>query len=353
MTNFGSNARPGLNARHEGQPIPQRDAPKQMRRGFGLLGSIGIGALLAIQSRINGTLGARLHDGVAAAVISFGIGLIVLTVLVLAVPAGRRGARRVAVAVRSDRGQLRWWQCLGGVCGGYLVLSQGLSAAALGVALFTVAVVAGQVASGLLVDRLGVGPGGPQAITPPRVVGAVLAVVAVGVALSTRFDGLTAGWLVVVPALAGIGTAWQQAVNGRVKETGDSAIAAAAINFATGTAALVLALAVEIAVRGVPAAPPSQAWLYTGGLLGIVIIGGASMLVRSTGVLLLSLGMIVGQLVGALALDLLVPTPGTRVATTTLVGIVLTLVAAGVTVLPAAPLARWTRRSDAAPDLRR
>ena len=58
--------------------------------------------------------------------------------------------------------------------------------------------------------------------------------------------------------------------------------------------------------------------------------GGSVALVRYTGVLVLSLGMIAGQLVGALLLDVF----GPGVATSTVVGVLLTLVAVGVAALP-------------------
>jgi transporter family-2 protein len=298
-----------------------------------MVGAVTIGVLLAAQARVNGTLGVRLQDGVAAALISFGGGLIVLVVATLSVPTARRGVLRVVGAVRSRSG-LRAWHCLGGVCGAYLVFSQSIAASVLGVALFTVAVVAGQVASGLVVDRLGLGPGGPQHVTVPRLLGAGLAVVAVVIAVWAELTGANPSWVVLLPALAGVGLAWQAAVNGRVKHTADSAITAATLNFSTGSVALVLAFAIELSVRGLPREPPAEPWLYIGGFLGIFVIGGATVLVHYTGVLVLSMGMIAGQLVGALLLDLLVPAAGTEVHTTTLLGIGLTLVAVGVACVP-------------------
>ncbi|MBK0865881.1 MULTISPECIES: DMT family transporter [unclassified Saccharopolyspora] len=301
-------------------------------RVLGLLGAIAVGVLLSVQSRINGTLGARLQDGAAAALISFGSGLVVLLIGTAFLPAARRGLRRVGTAVRG--GGLRWWHLLGGISGGYLVFSQSLTAATLGVALFTVAVVAGQVSSGMVVDRLGLGPAGPQRVTPPRMIGGVLAVIAVVIAVSAKLGGSAASWLILVPALAGIGVAWQQAVNGRVKQTADSAASAAVINFGTGTAALAVAWVAELAVRGLPSSLPTAPWLYVGGFLGIFVIGGSAVLVHYTGVLVLSMGMVAGQLLGALVLDLVVPAPGTHVAASTLIGVLLTFVAVAVASLP-------------------
>ncbi len=59
----------------------------------------------------------------------------------------------------------------------------------LGVALFTVATVTGQTLSGLLVDRMGIGPAGKRSITGIRVIGSILTVAAVAWAVSPRFSG--------------------------------------------------------------------------------------------------------------------------------------------------------------------
>ena len=309
--------------------------------GAALAAVAGLG--VAAQSRINGELGARLHDGIAAATISFGTGLVLLAALLLAVPAGRRGLSRVVGAVRLSRGGeagapagLRWWQCVGGACGGFLVLGQGTTVAALGVAVFTVAVVAGQSISSLVVDRLGAGPAGPQPLTTARVVGAALAIVGVVLAVADRIGTPSALGLAAIPALAGMGSAWQQAVNGRVRATAGSTLTATFINFTVGTSVLLVVLAVDLAVRGLPAGTlPSQPWLYLGGPLGMIFIAIAAAVVQRTGVLLLSLAMISGQLVGALVLDEILPESGGRPTANIFAGIALTLVAIAVAARPA------------------
>ncbi|MGP4015469.1 DMT family transporter [Saccharopolyspora sp. 5N708] len=310
----------------------RRNRPKASERALGLIGAAAIGVLLAIQARINGTLGARMDDALAAGVISFAGGFIVLFGCTFAIPRARRGCRNLSAELRKPGG-LRPWQCLGGVCGGYLVFSQAMAATALGVAMFTVAVVAGQVTSGLIVDRLGLGPAAPQHVTPARLFGAGLAVLAVVIAVSTQLGGAQTSWLVLLPALAGLGLGWQAAVNGRMRQAADSAVFAAFFNFGVGMAALALAFAVEAVLRGLPQLP-AEAWLYTGGFLGIFVIGGSVALVRYTGVLVLSLGMIAGQLVGALLLDLLAPVVGAGVSMSTVLGVLLTLVAVGVAAMP-------------------
>nr|WP_197674113.1 DMT family transporter [Micromonospora narathiwatensis] len=292
--------------------------------GVGLATASGVA--VAVQSRINGELGVRLADGIAAAVVSFGLGLLVLLVLVPATPGGRRGLAALRAALRE--GSLRPWQCLGGVCGALLVATQGLTIGTLGVAVFTVAVVAGQSGSSLLVDRAGIGPTGRQPVTPYRLVGAALTVLAVLLAVSDRLGDPGALALALLPLAAGVGIAWQQAVNGRVRGAAGSALTATLVNFTVGTLALLATLAVEVAIRGRPAGGfPSEPWLYLGGPIGIVFIALAAAIVRFTGVLLLGLATIAGQVVGAVLLDVLLPTAASHPGPTTLVGAALTLVA--------------------------
>ncbi|WP_018810737.1 DMT family transporter [Salinispora pacifica] len=300
--------------------------PSPARRLVGVVLATIAGVAVAVQSRVNGELGVRLADGVAAAVISFGLGLLVLLVLVPATPGGRRGLAALRAALTA--GRLRPWQCLGGLCGAFLVATQGLTVGTLGVAVFTVAVVAGQSASSLLVDRAGIGPSGRQPVTGRRLFGAALTVLAVGLAVGGRLNDPTALALAVLPLLAGIAVAWQQAVNGLVGRAAGSPLTATLVNFTVGLVALLAVFAVDIAVRGLPAgSPPAEPWLYLGGPIGITFIAIAAAVVEFTGVLLLGLATIAGQVVGAVLLDVLLPTAASRPDATTLLGAALTLVA--------------------------
>src|SRR5580765_2937121 len=96
------------------------------------------GALVALQSQINGHLATRLGDGpragFAAAVVSFGSGLLILLAGSVVVPRLRRQVLGLVDAVRS--GAVRPAMLIGGLFGGFFVACQGLSVATLGVALF-------------------------------------------------------------------------------------------------------------------------------------------------------------------------------------------------------------------------
>ncbi|MFF2553486.1 DMT family transporter [Nocardia sp. NPDC058058] len=308
------------------------------RRRAGLVFGGCIGAGVAVQARVNGELGERLGDGVAAAVISFGSGLLVVGAIVLMSARGRAGLGKVRDALRA--GELRWWQLLGGLCGAFFVACQGLTVAAIGVTAFTVAVVAGQLTSSLLVDRVGLGPRGRTPVTLLRSVGAGLALVAVALSVAERSgergglsvpEGLRGGpqlLLIVLPLVAGFGVAWQQAVNGRVGAVGGPRTATLA-NFATGLAGLVIVEAVVIAGSGWPHGFPGEPWLYLGGVIGVVFIALAVLVVRWIGVLLLGLTSVAGQLAMSLALDVVAPT-GTGVSALAVVGCVLTFAAVAI-----------------------
>ncbi|TFC72569.1 DMT family transporter [Cryobacterium sp. TMS1-20-1] len=295
--------------------------------------------MYAVQSRVNGELGHQIGDGFTAAVISFGSGLVILSLGLVVFRSGRRGLQLVTRAVRAKT--LSWWHLFGGLAGALFVLSQGLVAAPLGIALFTVAVVAGQTVSGVLMDRFGIGPGGRRPLHASKIVGAVLALVAVAWTVSGELGGSDALWLLVLPLVAGIGQGWQQAVNGQVRVTAQSALTATFLNFLTGSVALVLAALVHGVLVGFALDLPGNPWLYTGGLIGCIFIAGAALVVRTTGVLMLGLCIVAGQLLCALALDLLAPTQRHPLGVTTLAGTALALVAVVIAAV------RWHRPGHA------
>jgi transporter family-2 protein len=289
--------------------------------------AFGVGVLVVVQARTNGELAVVVGDGLLAAVLSFASGTLVLAVIVAARPTTRR-ALSTALPHELRSGHLRWWHLVGGLGGALLVAGQGLAVPLLGVALVTVIMVGGNTGTSLLVDRAGIGPGVPRPVTARRVVAAVGATCAVGLAVSGRFgSGDLVVWAVVLVLVAGAAVAVQPALNGQVAlRTGDP-LAATAVNFAVGLTALLVALAVEHAVGHAWSAPPppwEQPLLWVGGPVGVLFILSATIVVRPLGVLLFGLINIAGQLTGSLVSDLVLPTPGTVVGRQLVAGVALT-----------------------------
>lgn len=306
-----------------------------MPAGLALTLAVLIGILTAVQARINGQLGARLDDGFIAALLSFSSGLALLVLISAALPGGRDGFDRLVSGVRS--GGIPWWMLLGGVAGALTVATQGLVVAVIGVSLFTVGFVAGQTISGLVLDRVGLGPGGPVAVTMPRVAGGALALVAVALSLSSGGFGRVPSWMLVLPLLTGLGVAWQQAVNGRLRQRAGTPLTATLVNFVTGTAVLAVAAAVRVAVAGLPESLPAEPWLYLGGPLGVVYILVSAAIVAYTGVLLLGLGAIAGQLIASFVLDLMWPATASAGFAIELTVVVIALASVVVAVVPWRP----------------
>lgn len=280
---------------------PTRTLPAPVALG----GAVAIGVMTAVQGRINGVLGVEVGNGVVAGLISFAVGLAALIVIIVALPSGRRGVRRLTRGIRG--GSIPVWMLLGGACGALTVSTQGLTAGILGVSLFTVGVVAGQTLHGLVLDRIGFGPAGVVAVTPGRVAGGALALAAVGISLSGDVLATAPLWMLLLPFAAGVGIAWQAAVNGRLAQRVQSPLLATFTSFVAGTVALLLAAGVSVAIRGLPHALPAEPWLYVGGLLGFAYILLGTFIVAHTGVLLMGLGSVLGQLAASVVIDLTWP----------------------------------------------
>jgi Protein of unknown function, DUF606. len=110
------------------------------------------------------------------------------------------------------------------------------------------------------------------------------------------------------------------------------------VNFAGGTVILVAAAIIHVAIVGAPRAFPAEAWLYLGGVTGVTYIFLSAALVVHTGVLLLGLGAVAGQLVTAFALDVIWPG---EVGQSWVTAMLMIAVAGAGVIVAAAP---WRRR---------
>lgn len=150
---------------------PIATVPSQPRTGGGSgrwlwqMAGVGIGALSAIQTTVNGALGVRLHTALGAALISFAVGTAVLAVLTVVTIIGAKGRSEHATVERKRaevdgvvriRTKSRWWYWIGGVLGAVFVYGNAMLAPILGTGLTVVLVLAGQLTGGLTVDNFGV-----------------------------------------------------------------------------------------------------------------------------------------------------------------------------------------------------
>ena len=303
-------------------PAPATDAAPSSGALLPLVAAGAGGALVALQQRVNGELKTALGDALLTALLSFATGFAVVVAVVLARAASRAALGRVR--------QVPWPQRLGGLGGAALGAAGAAAAPEIGVALLTVALVAGQTGGGLAVDRLGLTPGGGHPLTAPRVVGAALCLLAVGIGVLGDGARSASPLLLLLVVVAGLLIAVQQALNGQVRRiTGDAGVATL-VNFAVGLLALALGVAADALVGGLEVAGwpgPDRWYLYLGGPMGAVFVAVAALVVRRLGVLRLGLALIAGQLAGGLLLDLALPVTDDGLDPLTVVGVALTFVA--------------------------
>ena len=265
-----------------------------------------IGVVVAAQSRINGQLSVDLDNGLAAALISFLTGWTILFFLVFGIKKERIGLFAIFAAIKSK--ELALWEVAGGILGGCFVAVQSITVPQIGVALFTIVVVAGQTVSSLFVDKAGITASGRQKITIPRTLGAIATLIAVFIAVYPDLIGSEFRFLPLLLALiVGVFASIQQGLNGRVNVVAKSPLATAWFNFATGAVIIVIALVFNLASGARIGALPHNFWVYTGGTAGLIFVAVSAFIIKHLGVLNFVILNISGQLIGAVIIDWLFP----------------------------------------------
>jgi transporter family-2 protein len=292
------------------------------------------GAMIAIQARANGELSQRLNNGLQAALISFGSGLIILFAITLFNAKIKEGIKNLRQSVASK--EIARWKLFAGALGGSFVAIQSQIVPLIGVAIFSVASIAGQTAMSLIVDRIGLTGGGKKLISPRRVLAAFLTVVAVFVSVLDRIDAKNLSmFAVIVGVIGGAIVGVQRALNGQINEHSQQSFTTSLVNFTTGTAFLLVLIIVGLIMDGneLSALPSDPWWIYTGGIIGVIYIAFTSTIVQHLGVLTFTLFSVGGQLIASLVIDLISPTDGVSVSAYLVTGIVMTyagVVAGGV-----------------------
>ena len=200
---------------------------------------------------------------------------------------------------------------MAGSAGAAYVLSQTLVVGITGVALYTVAFVAGLSMGGLFLDLWGIGPAGKKPLSLNRVGGAALGIGAVALSLVGHSLAASALLPLLLPLICGVMVAWQDAANGRMTVIAGTPLTSTFLNFAVGTGVLLIATMFNSFSAGLPSALPTQPYFYLGGAIGVIFIGITAVVVREIGVLLMGLGSIAGQLLMALILDFFFPSAQT------------------------------------------
>ena len=283
------------------------------------------GAMIALQARANGELSHRLDNGLQAALVSFSSGLLIIFVITLFNSTIKEGIKNLRTAVANK--EIARWKLFAGALGGSFVAIQTQIVPLIGVAIYSVASIAGQTAMSLVVDRIGLTGGGKKLISPRRVLAAVLTVLAVLVSVWDRIDANDLSMFAVTAGgIAGAIVGIQRALNGQINEYSHQSFTTSLLNFITGTSFLLILIVAGLILgrNELSPLPSGPWWIYTGGVIGVIYIAFTSTIVQHLGVLTFTLFSVGGQLVGSLIIDLVSPTDGVSVSAYLVTGIVMT-----------------------------
>jgi transporter family-2 protein len=281
--------------------------------------------MIALQARANGELSLRLDNAPQAALISFSSGLFFISLYALFNARVKTGLRELKGAV--NRREIPRWRLLAGALGGCFVALQTSIVPLIGVALYSVASIAGQTATSLIVDRIGLTGGGPKSISLRRVSAAAITILAVLISVLDKLAGIDFAHLAVVFAVfAGAFVGVQRALNGQINEHSGESFVTSLLNFITGTTFLALFVAILVLVGRIDLQPLPNGpwWIYTGGIIGVIYIAFTALIVQHLGVLTFTLISVGGQLFGSLLLDLYAPSEGVTVSGYLVAGIFMT-----------------------------
>ena len=283
------------------------------------------GLLIALQARANGELSHRLGNGLQAALVSFTSGLIIIVVIALFNPSIKEGVRTLRRAVIAKA--IPPWTLFAGMLGASFVAVQTQIVPLIGVAIYSVAAIAGQSAISLVVDRIGLTGGGKKEITPRRVTAAFVTVFAVFISVADRLDGKDLSIAaVILGVFAGAIVGVQRAMNGQINEHSQQSFTTSLLNFMMGTTFLLVLLLFAMTIGGMKLSPLPAGpwWIYTGGAIGVLYVAFTSTIVQHLGVLTFTLISVGGQLAGSLLIDLFSPTDGVQISIYLVSGIILT-----------------------------
>jgi transporter family-2 protein len=267
------------------------------------LAALGVGALLAVQVAANAQLAAAVRSPLTAATASFAVGSVLL--VAAAAAAG-------AATALHELGEVEPAHLAGGLLGALYVASAIVLFPRLGAALSVGLFIGGQVTAGFVLDATG-------AVGVPREQVGALQVAGLGVVLA-GVAGLVAGsraagspgrgvpGLLALGLLAGAALPVQGALNAQLRSDLAAPVAAAAVSFVVGAAALAVVAAWSIARRRAPRPRLRELsglpwWAYAGGLLGAAYVLTVLVLIPELGAAATVGLTVAGQQVASLLVD--------------------------------------------------
>lgn len=289
--------------------------------------SVLAGFFIAGQARANSGLGVEIANTMLAALFSFGSGLVIVSIGMIFSSANRKKLGDLLALLRS--GGFPIYGVIGGALGGFFVIIQSWVGAIIGVALFSVGVVAGQAVTALILDNYGLLGLKQRKLTVARFIGLKLTLI--GLLFTADLANYEFTPLLLIALLPGISMGIQQALNGRLGQVARSPFVATFLNFLVGT--LFIAIVTLATGSFELVSLPDNPLLYVGGLLGVIFILLQIVVVPKIGALVLGISLLVGQLLGALFFDLVVPVSERVIGLNTFLGIALALAGATVVTL--------------------
>jgi transporter family-2 protein len=276
--------------------------------------AFGSGSMIVLQAVVNSAMGVYLGTATLATFVSFSIGLVCLTLMVL-LEAWALGL------------PLLWWRerphptlLLPGPCGVVFVTSSVFLTLSLGFSLYYISLVTGQLAAATLADAYGFGVKDNQPIPPTLARLALLALALVGVLLSV-LEALLGGTATFPPIylvwcllsfITGAISLAQSVLNRRASALLASRLQATWWSFCIGTLVALLVFGLQAAslgstealTRAVTARAGSlQGYHFIGGILGVAFVWAAILVPERIGSQAFSVASVSGQLVCSAAMD--------------------------------------------------
>lgn len=258
------------------------------------------GVLMSIQSPTNAEL-SKYVGNCQAACMSFGGGLLILLIASII-----DGGGSIEMLTHAQP-----WMLCGGFYGATLVLVVTFAAPALGIALTLTLMMLGQLVMGTIVDWLGLFHTAVITITPLRIAGCLITTVGIILVYvgkkqqggSKSSQKSAAVLLSIISFGAGCLGSIQTPSNAALADLVGT-IESSCMNFVVGTAALLIVTLIINKgklnkITGVGVKP----WMLLGGLYGSCAVFFNIVIVPYIGVVLITVGTMLGQLVGALVID--------------------------------------------------